>query len=123
MGHTHADIDARFGTIWVHFRSEFCLSLQEYESVICNIFKRKSFFAEMPQYLFFIIGNALKTHFTDVWVVPDYYKLCKPHIDKKFGNYSKGEQTQHQWIFEQVQGSFYTHLNDTYFLIPNILSH
>jgi len=85
VGHTHEDIDARFGVIWSSIRQEHVLSPQMYASMI-----RRSFDRSFP------------VEVEDIWIVPNYTKLLSPCMDKKFGRYAKGEWTQLQFIFQSV---------------------
>ena len=52
--------------------------------------------------LYYCPGNPVATHVEDIWVVPDYYSLLVPYMDKKFSGYCKGTKTQHQWKWEKV---------------------
>jgi hypothetical protein len=36
----------------------------------------------------------------DIYAIPDYTSMFEGCFDKKFGSYCKGEQTQHQFLFE-----------------------
>ena len=38
----------------------------------------------------------------DIYAVPDYAKIFEHCIDEKFSSYSKGDATQHQFIFVAV---------------------
>ena len=38
----------------------------------------------------------------DIFAIPDYASYFLPAFDDKFSRYSRGEWTQHQWIFEAV---------------------
>ena len=59
VGHTHEDIDGRFGVIWLSMRCCHVLSPQEYEQVIKGAF-----------------GKSVPVKVKDIWVVPDYRCLC-----------------------------------------------
>lgn len=89
VGHTHEDIDARFGTIWSHMRNRFVYTPQEYTRMIHGAY-----------------GTKLPIIVKDVWVVPNYKLLVRPYMDKKFGRYAKTTKdknwTQLQFIFEAV---------------------
>lgn len=89
VGHTHEDIDARFGTIWSHMRNRFVYTPQEYTRMIHGAY-----------------GTKLPIFVKDIWVVPNYKLLVRPYMDKKFGRYAKTTKdknwTQLQFIFEAV---------------------
>jgi hypothetical protein len=76
VGHTHEDIDAIFGRIWLHMRNMHVLSPQQYKRVLMHCLKRK----REEQFL----------DVTDVIVIPNYEEYLSKHIDDKFGRYAKG---------------------------------
>jgi hypothetical protein len=76
VGHTHEDIDAIFGRIWLHMRNMHVLTPQQYKRVLMHCLKRK----RVEQFL----------DVTDVIVIPNYEEYLSKHIDKKFGRYAKG---------------------------------
>ena len=90
VGHTHEDIDARFGTIWNHMRNRHIHTPQEYSRMIHGAY-----------------GTKLPIFVKDIWVVPNYKLLIKPYMDKKFGRYAKTckdkNWTQFQFTFEAVE--------------------
>ena len=59
VGHTHADIDARFGNIWKAAQGRWFKTPQSYRSMIVEVFE----------------DNPLDTDVVDIWVVPDYAKI------------------------------------------------
>ena len=87
VGHTHEDIDARFGKLWVYIRSKLALSPAEYTEAINNCF------------------GTMKLPFRleDIFVVPNYKALFEPYIDSKLSGYTKEEDTQLAWKFEAVE--------------------
>ena len=97
QGHTHADIDSVFGKIWKYLRDElYILKSLERRGVNCNV--RQC-----------LLLNTLKlllyTQVVDLFVVPDYKVLIDPFFDPKFTNYSKVENTQLQFTFEEIDVS------------------
>jgi len=70
VGHTHADIDAKFGQIWMKIRNNHVLTPQRYAALVYNALESQSKLYEMSV--------------EDIFVVPDYNKLLGPHIDKHF---------------------------------------
>lgn len=68
VGHTHEDIDGRFGRIWLTVRERPVTTPQEYKAVLESVFK----------------GSDYKVEVIDIFAVPDYYRLFEPAIDKKF---------------------------------------
>ena len=58
VGHTHEDIDAKFGVLWVHFRLKPVLSPQQYEKEIKAAFNEGT--------------NKLEVNVVDIFCVPDY---------------------------------------------------
>jgi hypothetical protein len=88
VGHTHEDIDAKFGTIWTYIRNQNVLTPQQYKVALEQCLKKKN--------------SDHFIHVYDLFAIPDYAKFLKPFVDTKFGLYCKEEQTQHQFIFEKV---------------------
>ena len=70
VGHTHADIDAKFGTIWTKIRNQHVLTPQRYASLIASALESKA--------------NYYEVSVKDIFVIPDYKTLLEPHIDKHF---------------------------------------
>ena len=92
-GHTHEDIDSKFGVIWTRFRNCHVRTPQEAERLFRQAFKSH----DKGEKLFFDIK--------DVFVVPDYWYYLKPFIKPKFGKSFKEEWTQLQWTFEAIEPS------------------
>ena len=87
VGHTHEDIDARFGKLWVHIRSKLVLSHIEYERAMQNCYG----------------DNSLPFYWEDIFAVPNYKALFAPYIDDKIGSYAKEDDTQLAWKFEAIK--------------------
>ena len=68
MGHTHADIDGKFGKIWKKIRSLHVLTPQDYATLIHSALK----------------SDKYETTVEDIFVVPDYKSLLEPFVDKNF---------------------------------------
>lgn len=85
VGHTHEDIDGRFGVIWVSMRTSFVLTPQKYKETVIGAFAK----------------NA-PVQMKDLWVIPDYAQVLKPCMDRSFQRYAKMEWTQLQFIFQAV---------------------
>ena len=87
VGHTHEDIDARFGVLWLFFRLRDVLTPQDYKMFVEAAF-----------------GPATAGQMHDVWVVPDYSSIVTPEMDKKFSKYCREGWTQHQfkWVFREL---------------------
>jgi hypothetical protein len=62
VGHTHEDIDACFAVIWRTFRTNPCLSMQQYRKDIEDQFK----------------STRLSVTWKDVYIVPDYRSMILP---------------------------------------------
>jgi hypothetical protein len=86
VGHTHEDIDSKFGTLWKKIRSRFVLTPQQYEAQIIKALSTNK--------------HACKV--VDLLAIPDYKKLLDAHIDPEFSACTKMEKTQLQWTFEAV---------------------
>ena len=69
VGHTHEDIDGRFGKIWTAIRSQSILTPQEYKSALLNVFK----------------DSRLQVEVIDVFSVPDYKSFFNNCIDQTLG--------------------------------------
>lgn len=86
VGHTHDDIDAKFGKLWVGFRCAHIFTPQvQYIIVCCSciywqyLHSIQEFERKMRQ----VLGKEqLPFKVVDVFVVPDYKKLLKKCIDK-----------------------------------------
>lgn len=88
VGHTHCDIDGVFGRLWLYIRDKHCLSPEDYASFIRTSLSK---------------SGSYEANVHDIFVIPDYASLFQGCIDKSFQNYSKKEDTQHQFIFEAVE--------------------
>jgi len=86
VGHTHEDIDSKFGILWKAIRSRFVHTPQQYQSEIEKALSSKK--------------QACKV--VDVFAVPDFKTLLDKHIDPTFNAQTKMEKTQLQWTFEAV---------------------
>jgi hypothetical protein len=73
VGHTHEDIDAVFALIWLRLRNEFCLTPQQYKTLIEQAVSKKTSFQEVK----------------DIFAIPNYKAWFKPFIDSKFGRFAK----------------------------------
>jgi hypothetical protein len=71
VGHTHEDIDSKFGYIWKKLRSVAIISPQEQERKLREIFS----------------SSKLKFDLVDVKIVPDYKLLLESSIDPHFAGY------------------------------------
>jgi hypothetical protein len=89
-GHTHEDIDAKYGVIWKRFRNDHVTTPQSAARKFKEAFKSAS------------DCKGLKVEVTDIFVVPDYWSYIVPHIDKNLSRAFKEEWTQLQWSFEKV---------------------
>lgn len=88
VGHTHEDIDARFGTIWDHVRLLTINTPNSYKDQL-----RASF----PQ------SDDDHCAVIDIFWVPDYKAFFQPFIDCNLSHYSKLEDTKLQWHFEKTE--------------------
>lgn len=90
VGHTHEDIDARFGKLSQKIRHTMLLSPQKYAEAMETTF-----------------GSNAKTAYraVNVFHTPDFKALFEHNIDPAFGTYAKTEQTQLCWKYEAVPRS------------------
>lgn len=90
VGHTHEDIDGKFGRLWTFMRNKLVLSPQLHS-----------------QYLQQCFGGEGRLPFSciDVFCVADYKSLLKPWIDTSFSTFAKEDDTQLAWKFEAVPRS------------------
>jgi hypothetical protein len=88
VGHTHEDIDSKFGVVWKYIRNKMVASPQQYKTALEKCLKKKD------------SNNFIEV--IDLFAIPDYVDYFKDCLDPKFGRYCKEEQTQHQFIFEKV---------------------
>lgn len=87
VGHTHEDIDAKFGRLWLHVRNKNILSPQLQEVYMRECFRSGLFDCK------------------NIYFCADYKSLLEAHADPHFANYSKEETTQLAWKFEAVPRS------------------
>ena len=73
VGHTHEDIDSKFGVLWKHIRSKHVHSPQEYKIHIEAALS-------LPN---------LDCRVVDIIAIPDYKKLLDKHTDPEFEGYNK----------------------------------
>jgi hypothetical protein len=85
VGHTHEDIDARFGTIWKATRNQTLLSPQAYERMLRETFKQ---------------DKSHRFDVIDVFVIPDYKSFFENHYYAP-ENWSRGKYTNHQFKFDR----------------------
>jgi hypothetical protein len=89
-GHTHEDIDALFGHIWIAYRNKPCLTLSDYAKVVRECFS----------------GNSkIAVSLVDVYMVPNYEEFLAPHNDP-IRRWAKEELTVHQIHIYAVKPSF-----------------
>ncbi len=86
-GHTHEDIDAKFGVIWKNFFDRYILTPQGYFDGLVSSFRK----TDTP------------TVVQEIWAVPDYKSYLLSFRDKKFERFAKEDWTQLQWIFQAVE--------------------
>jgi len=89
VGHTHEDIDGKFGVLWKKLRKRFIDTPQAYAAAARSALQHPT---EQPS-----------VH--DIFVVPNYDSFFRPFIDPHFGRFSKDiqdtEWTQHGYMFEK----------------------
>ena len=85
-GHTHEDIDSKFGILWQKTRGMHICTHKQYKNVI-----RRAF----------IGGSTPPVEVFDLLAIPDYAGYILPHMGK-FERYAKGEWTQLQFTFTAV---------------------
>ncbi len=89
VGHTHEDIDGKFGTLWKLIRNRCVITPQEYERAMREAFHKE----EMPFYM------------EDIYAVPNYKAfLDSGNIDSQFGKFAKEELTQLCFRFDRFEG-------------------
>jgi hypothetical protein len=89
VGHTHEDIDAKFGLIWKTIRTQHALTPQSYEQKLKEIFANTKYSFELH----------------DIFVVPDYKSFLEDAIDPYFKNWSREGVTQLCFRFQAVPRS------------------
>ncbi len=87
VGHTHEDIDGKFGTLWKLIRNRAVATPQEYERAMREAFNKDSF----PFYM------------EDIFAVPDYGGFFRNNLDSQFGRFAKEELTQLCFRFERYE--------------------
>ena len=90
-GHSHDDVDQRFGQIRKATEKELFDTPEDYSKFVEDLFdgyKRK-----------------LIIKFKDVMIIPDYKSHFEQHINSQLSLLHKLEHTQHQWKFEAVSVS------------------
>ncbi len=88
VGHTHEDIDGKFGVVWTYIRNKTLLTPQQYEMALKKCLKKQN------------SDNFIEI--IDLYTVPNYKTHFDEYSDLKFSRYCKEEQTQHQFFFEQI---------------------
>jgi hypothetical protein len=86
VGHTHEDIDSKFGILWKRIRNRFVYTPQQYAVLIKSS----------------LSTTKHQCKVLDVFAVPDFKSLLDDYVDKAFSAQSKMEKTQLQWTFEAV---------------------
>jgi hypothetical protein len=84
VGHTHEDIDSIFGVIARTIRGKPFDTLQQMKDLLEQA----------------LGGPYLKLIVKPTYVIPNYKKFLKSHVDSELKRLHKQDQTQHQWIFE-----------------------
>lgn len=90
-GHTHEDIDSRFGNLWKKIRNKYVYTPQEYQKYIVSALSTKKHQCKVE----------------DLIAIPDYKSLLDNYIDPAFVACTKTDKTQLQWSFEAVTPSAY----------------
>ena len=80
VGHTHEDIDAMFGVLWMSFRLKPCLTLNAYKQCILDCFSG---------------DKSVEADCEDIYIIPDYAKFIAPHCDP-LSRWAKEQLTVHQ---------------------------
>jgi hypothetical protein len=86
VGHTHEDIDSKFGNLWKGIRNKFVYTPQQYTKKIKTLLSTAKHECKV----------------VDVFAIPDFKSLLDEHVDKVFSAQTKMEKTQLQWSFEAV---------------------
>ena len=87
VGHTHEDIDARFGTLWKACRNQHLYTPQAYKAAMVEALSKKH---GVRREVFRVI---------DLYAIPDYNLVLR---HDKISNWTKLEDTQLQWRFQMV---------------------
>ena len=86
VGHTHEDIDAKFGNLWTFIRNKFVYTPQQYELFIKRALSTKTHACEV----------------VDLHAIPDYKAHFDKYVDRDFKPFCKEEKISLQWTFEAV---------------------
>jgi hypothetical protein len=94
VGHTHEDIDGKFGTIWQHTKMFNILTPQRQSELTVGAFKEQ-------------ISRGFEVNVEDVVAVPDYRAYIKPYawLTRAFKSTYEKPYTQLQFIVEKVDVS------------------
>ena len=92
VGHTHEDIDAMFGIMWVSFRLKPCLTLEDYKQGIIDCFAGGD--------------RKIEADVEDINIVPNYVAFITPNADK-MARWAKEQLTVHQIHISACQPSVY----------------
>lgn len=87
VGHTHEDIDGKFGQLWKQVRRKSLYTPQEYAEFTKKVFST---------------NKQLPFELIDINVVPDYQDVFKGCIDVALEGYTKEKLTQLAFKFERV---------------------
>ncbi len=87
VGHTHEDIDARFGVLWRAIRDKTVITPKEYEEIMHKAFS----------------SEGMKFYLEDIFAVPDYKLFFRPFVDATISGYTKLSQTQLCFRFERFE--------------------
>jgi hypothetical protein len=88
VGHTHEDIDAKFGTLWKATRNVHILTPQDYKAYLETVFCGKK------EEEFKVI---------DIICVPDYETIFESCMDNTIRDWAKRQNAQLQWKFTHLQ--------------------
>ena len=91
VGHTHEDIDAMFGILWVSFRLKPCLTLEAYKQGIIDSFSG---------------DRRIEADVEDVYIVPNYVRIITPIVDR-LSRWAKEQLTVHQIHISACRPSIY----------------
>jgi len=90
VGHTHEDIDGKYGRLWRYIRCRHVQSPDDYKQAISDALTKTN-------------GEFVEQ--SEIIVIPDYAAYFEDCLDPKFGDYAKGAKTQLQFIFNVVEVS------------------
>ena len=88
-GHNHADMDSKFGCIWVKSRKMVLKCPTNYKEMLYSTFKKAVEIVNVEE----------------VFIVPEYDVALESSIDPKLSNCFKMEYTQHIWKFTKISKS------------------